>query len=79
MKRFGDKVKYFTIFPEDRKGEGTEDIKKRVFREIHDYVAQTGGQLYTGIHSSNNWGRLRWWLKGGHLVNRTGDFAVIIP
>ena len=43
-----------------------------------EYVAVNGGQVYTGIHSDNgNWCRTRWYAKGWHIVNRTGDYAVV--
>jgi len=77
LKRFGKRVRYFNV--ECQKGEDYVDAKKRVFPEIEAFVTETGGQLYTGIHSENDWGKTRWWSKGGHLVNRTGEFAVIVP
>ncbi len=75
LKRFGDKVKLFKV--EDKAGEDFVANKHRVFAEIEEYVKKTGGQLYTGIHSENDWTKTRWWSKGGHLCNRTLEFAVI--
>jgi hypothetical protein len=71
LKQFGAKVKLFKIdysSPEKR----TASIKK-----INNYAAHKGRTLYTGIHSENDWSRTRWWAKGVHLVNRTGEFAII--
>ncbi len=76
LKQFGNRVKYFDANVQ-KEGESFEDAKHRVFAEIEEYVKKTGGQLYTGIHSENDWSRTRWWDKGGHLCNRTLEFAVI--
>ena len=75
LKRFGDRVKCFNVTQQT--GEEFAEAKKRVFTEIEEYVKKTGGQLYTGIHSENDWSRTRWWSKGGHLCNRTLEFVVI--
>lgn len=73
MKRFGKRVTFFSL-PE--KGD-FEANKKALFEKIEAFVKKTGGQLYTGIHSENDWTVTRWWSKGGHLVNRTLEFAVL--
>lgn len=43
-----------------------------------EYLENCGGIVFTGIHSERNWGETRWWSKGWHLVNRTGEYAVAI-
>ena len=75
LKRFGNKVHHFEFHKQD--GEDFVEAKQRLFREIEAFVASSGGQLYTGIHSENDWSREHWWMKGGHLVNRTLNFVVI--
>ena len=75
LKRFGKRVKLFA--PE--RDAYLAETRVRLFKEIEDYVASSGGQLYTGIHGETDWTKTRWWLKGGHLVNRTLEFAVIVP
>lgn len=76
LKRFGKRVHLFEL--EVRKGEELADAKRRLFGKIEAFIAKTGGQLYTGIHSETDWSRERWWEKGGHLVNRTLNFAAIV-
>ena len=79
LKRFGDRVHNFRYEDLDRiAGEDFAETKQRLFDKIESFVASSGGQLYTGIHSENDWSRDRWWLKGGHLVNRTLNFIVIV-
>ena len=78
MKRFGKRVKYFAM-PENYQPLSFEDAKAKLFKEIEDCVEQSGGQLYTGIHKENDLTRTFWWDKGAHLVNRTLEFAVILP
>jgi hypothetical protein len=78
MKRFGKRVRYFSVYESLKKDEETlHEAKERVFDEIAEHIKKTGGQLYTGIHSENCWDVLRWWDKGAHLANRTLDFAVL--
>jgi len=37
----------------------------------------TGGWVFTGIHSQSDWDKVRWWAAGWRLANRTGDYAVV--
>jgi hypothetical protein len=78
LKRFGKRVKLFSL-PENYEPLTFEEAKKRLFKEIEDFVVASGGQLYTGIHKENDWSRTFWWDKGAHLVNRTLEFAVVVP
>lgn len=41
------------------------------------FIDVNGGQIYTGIHKPNDWSQTAWWEKGWHLVNRTGEYAVL--
>jgi len=77
LKRFGKRVHLLEFSP--KKGEPSVEAKQRLFSQIEEFQASNGGQLYTGIHSENNWSTERWWRKGGHLVNRTLNFVVILP
>ena len=55
--------------------------------EPHDKIAkqqavlklaqETGGWVFTGIHSETDWSETRWWSAGWHIVNRTGEYAVV--
>lgn len=76
LKQFGKRVHIFETHIQD--GEDWASAKKRVFGEIEAFIASNGGQVYTGIHSETDWSREYWWEKGGHLVNRTGNHAVIL-
>ena len=38
---------------------------------------ETGGWVFTGIHSETDWTKTRWWDSGWHLANRTGEYAVV--
>ena len=77
MKRFGRRVTYFSM-PEKYKPKNSGSAKQALFKKIEAFVKKTGGQLYTGIHSENDWTRTRWWSKGAHLVNRTLEFVVLV-
>jgi hypothetical protein len=56
--------------------------------EPHDKIAKqqavlklaqdTKGLVFTGIHSETDWSETKWWDEGWHLVNRTGEYAVVI-
>lgn len=79
MKRFGKRVRYFDVNSEWKpKQEQFHDAKVRVSQQIEDYIKETGGQVYTGHHSENDWTRTIWWQMGFHYVNRTLEFAVLI-
>ena len=75
LQRFGDKVHRFDFQQQD--GEEFIAAKHRLFREIDAFIASSGGQLYTGIHSEYDWSRERCWSKGAHFCNRTLNFVVI--
>jgi len=77
LKRFGARVLLFEF--NLLKGEDFVEAKKRLFGEIEGCIKANGGQLYTGIHSERDWSRERWWSRGAHLVNRTLNFAIIVP
>jgi len=38
---------------------------------------ETGGWVFTGIHSENDWSETKWWDSGWHLANRTGEYVVV--
>jgi hypothetical protein len=38
---------------------------------------ETGGWVFTGIHSETDWSETKWWDCGWHLANRTGEYAVV--
>jgi hypothetical protein len=38
---------------------------------------ETGGWVFTGIHSETDWSKTRWWDSGWHLANRTGEYVVV--
>lgn len=82
LKRFGKRVRYFSVDALlEKRGESItlRRAKEVVFKEIEDYLkANKGAILYTGIHKENDWSRTFYWLRGGHLVNRTLEFAVIL-
>lgn len=76
LKQFGRRVHIFETHIQE--GEDWASAKQRVFGEIEAFIASKGGQLYTGIHKECDWSRTFWWEKGGHLVNRTGEYAIIL-
>jgi len=76
LRRFGKRVRYFVV--NNSKNETLAQAKLRTFGDISTCI-QLGGILYTGIHSETDWSCTRWWFKGGHLVNRTLEFAIILP
>jgi hypothetical protein len=41
------------------------------------FAQETGGWVFTGIHSETDWSETRWWSAGWHLFNRTGEYAVV--
>ena len=48
-----------------------------VIAKTNAFLKESKGQLYTGIHKENDWSRTAWWEMGWHLVNRTGEYAVV--
>jgi hypothetical protein len=38
---------------------------------------ETGGWVFTGIHSETDWSETKWWDCGWHLANRTGEYVVV--
>jgi hypothetical protein len=60
---------------------------KRLGKRVHyfksteatdKFMDKNGGTVYTGLHSSTDWSKTRWWDKGWHIVNRTKEYAVVI-
>jgi hypothetical protein len=41
------------------------------------FAKETGGWVFTGIHSETDWSETRWWSAGWHICNRTGEYAVV--
>ena len=68
MARLGGRVTYFN-------SDDTAANQGRAAAMATDY----NGQVYTGLHHSCDWSRTRWWCKGWHIVNRTGEYAVVTP
>ena len=58
-------------FPGDR-----EQIKNAA-AEAALHVNPEKNILFTGLHRESDWSKTAWWDKGWHIVNTTGDYAVI--
>ena len=68
-------------------GKGWEIVYFRENDEPKDTIAkqqavlklaqETGGWVFTGIHSETDWTKTRWWDSGWHLANRTGEYVVV--
>jgi hypothetical protein len=50
---------------------------QEVLDEAVAFSETVNGTIYTGIHHENDWSTVRWWDRGVHQVNRTGDYAVV--
>lgn len=48
--------------------------------DAYDYLKAINynGQIYTGIHKEDAWEETAYWDRGYHIINRTGDFCVVI-
>ena len=44
---------------------------------VRDFLQTHMGQVYTGMNTENDWSRTFYWDKGWHIVNRSGDYAVV--
>ena len=55
----------------------TGKSRKQVQSQVKAFADEVHGQVYTGIHKENDWSWTAWWEKGWHLVNRTGEYAVV--
>lgn len=69
--RKGHRIVYF------RTDEDPKDLISRQ-QAVLEAAQETGGWVFTGIHSESDWDKTRWWSAGWHLVNRTGEYAVVI-
>ncbi len=74
LKQFRNRVRRFVFNPVN-----STAAKHEYLDNIQKFAEENNGQVYTGIHSENDWTKERWWFKGWHLVNRTLNFVVIIP
>lgn len=36
------------------------------------------GLFFSGLHSETDWSRTKWWSLGWHIVNRSGEYAVVL-
>jgi hypothetical protein len=73
LKRFGKKAKIFSPEKNDRAG------VLRTQTKSGQYAGNNNGVVYSGIHSENDWSRTKFWSKGWHFANRTGEYAVVLP
>ena len=55
----------------------TGKSREQVQAAVKEFAESVKGTVYTGILKENNWSRTAWWEKGRHLVNRTGEYAVV--
>ncbi len=46
-------------------------------QKASEFRNEVGGEVYTGIHKENDWSRTAYWEIGWHVVNRTGEYAVV--
>lgn len=53
------------------------EIRDRLGAALNLAVTK-GGLFFTGIHSESDWSRTKWWGLGQHIVNRSGEYAVVI-
>ena len=71
-KKYGkSNIRYFL----DSDNEVTNTEQKQ--QSVLQFAKDNYGKVYTGIHSENDWSRSKWWAEGWHLVNRTGEYAVV--
>jgi len=71
-KKYGkSNIRYFL----DSETEVTDRDQKQ--QSVLQYAKDNYGKVYTGIHSENDWSRSKWWAEGWHLMNRTGEYAVV--
>jgi hypothetical protein len=71
----------------ERSYEGWEIVYFLELHEPRDLIArqqavlklaqETGGWVFTGIHSETDWSETKWWDCGWHLANRTGEYVVV--
>jgi hypothetical protein len=79
IKRFGKRVRLFSTEATIKKGQDWHDAITAVHRNVQACLdANKGAVLFTGIHNENDWSRTFYWLRGAHVCNRTGDYAVIL-
>lgn len=80
-------IQYINDLPEIIKGKDISKYKHQLFttdstRMNQDYAETAAqienGQVYTGIHKVNDWSKTAYWEKGWHIVNRTGEYVVVI-
>jgi len=78
LKRFGNRVKLFhPTFDYTKNDDCYEDGMKRLEFQIKEELEAYPCEVYTAKHSDCDWDTIIGWQRGWHIVNRTGDYAVI--
>ena len=54
------------------------DTRVATQQKVLQFAKETGGFVFTGIHSESDWSKTAYWAAGWHRVNRTGEYAVVI-
>ncbi len=49
----------------------------RIQHKVQELLEGYPCEFYTGLHKESDWSKTFYWDKGWHIVNRTGDYAVI--
>ncbi len=72
----GHEIVYF--WSEDQETGKSFGDREKIQQDTLRFTRDTGGKLFTGIHSENDWSKPKWWAAGWNLVNRTGDYVVVV-
>jgi hypothetical protein len=73
LRKAGAKIVQIPALPNEKWGDHITRIQYAVHEELQKYPSE----FYTGIHKESDWSKSFFWDKGWHLVNRTGDYAVV--
>ena len=57
-----------------------DELKNKIAKQqaVLQLAKETGGWVFTGKHTETDWCETKWWDAGWHIVNRTGEYAVVI-
>jgi uncharacterized membrane protein YfhO len=77
MLRLGDRVKFFLYDDYSLPHQNHEQAMENIQTAVKEALKSPNTVVYTGHHKDNDWTRTFYWEKGWHIVNRTGDYAVV--
>lgn len=77
MRRLGERVTFFLYDDYSLPNQSHKQTMKNIQTAVQEALKSPNTVVYTGHHKENDWSHTFYWRKGWHIVNRTGDYAIV--